>query len=64
MKSDITNDTYNSEGVECPFCGHIDKDSWELGDGGEGTGEIECGDCEKTFTWERHISVSYSGKKK
>ena len=60
---DNEDETYNSEGVECPFCGYIDKDSWELGDGGEGCGEIECPDCEKTFLWERTISVNYTGRK-
>lgn len=63
MKSDITNDTYNSDGVECPYCGYVDKDSWELGDGGEGCGEIECGECEKLFNWQRMISINYRGFK-
>ncbi len=62
MKSCISENTYNDKGVECPYCGHIDKDSWELGDGGEGCGETECGECEKTIIWVRNISVSYEGK--
>lgn len=60
---DTEDETDNSEGLECPYCGWVDKDSWELGDGGEGIGEIECSDCEKTIAWERHISINYSGKK-
>jgi len=54
-------ETYNHEGVECPYCGCVDRDSWELGDGGEGCGETECGECEREFTWARSISVSYKG---
>jgi uncharacterized Zn-finger protein len=45
----------------CPYCGHIDRDSWELGDGGT-DGETECGACEKTYLWERNIIVEYSTK--
>jgi len=60
---DTEDETYNSEGVECPFCGWVNRDSWELGDGGEGCGEIECGECEKTFVWERCVSVNYTGRK-
>lgn len=64
MKSDITNDTYNSQGVECPFCGHVSNYSYELGDGGEGCGETDCGRCEKTFIWERVINVNYIGRER
>lgn len=54
-------ETYNREGVICPYCGYLDRDSWELGDGGEGCGETECGQCEKEFTWSRSFSVTYRG---
>lgn len=54
--------TYSTEGVVCPYCGHEDRDSWELGDGGEGCGETECGECEREFVWVRTLSVSYSGR--
>ncbi len=53
---------YTSEAV-CPYCGHIDRDSWELGNGAEGCGVSECGECGKEYSYQRHISVSYSTEK-
>lgn len=55
-------DTYNHDGVECPHCHHVQRDSWELGDGGEGSGETECGACEELILWTRNVHVSYSAK--
>lgn len=50
---------YNSHAV-CPFCGHVDYDSYELGgDDGEG-GIVECGYCGKQYRYVRHIDISYS----
>jgi len=57
-----TEETSNNYGVQCPFCGHVNRDSRELGDGGEGCGETECGKCEKPFLWIRRISVTYYGR--
>lgn len=54
-------DTYNREELECPYCHHKQRDAWELGDGGEGCGETECGGCEREFRWSRMVSVSYKG---
>ena len=64
MINETSDCTYNDDGVECPYCGYVDKDSWELGDGGEGCGDTECGECEKPILWARRISVSYTGKPK
>jgi len=33
----------------------------ELGDGGEGCDTMECGHCEKEFTWARSFIVTYKG---
>ena len=57
-------ETFDRDGVVCPYCGHKYRDSWELGDGGEGCGETECGSCDREFIWVRHISVSYTGRPK
>jgi hypothetical protein len=50
----------------CPYCGHVDRDSWELGDGSSGDeiGETECGGCGKTYVWVRSVTVDYSTQKK
>ncbi len=57
----IPETTYESSDVRCPYCLELQSDSWELGDGGEGCDTIECGHCEKEFTWERSVSVTYKG---
>jgi DNA-directed RNA polymerase subunit RPC12/RpoP len=57
----IPETTYESENVKCPYCGEFQGDSWELGDGGEGCGEMECGSCEKEFAWAREFMVTYKG---
>ena len=44
----------------CPYCGHKNRDSWELGDGGEECGEDECGECGEEYRWSRLVSISYS----
>lgn len=46
--------------ITCPHCGYKDKDSWErTGDDGE-MKEIDCDSCDKPFTVETHVSVSYT----
>lgn len=44
----------------CPYCGHADRDSWELGSSGVDSGETDCPNCERTYFWERVIEVSYT----
>ena len=46
---------------ECPYCGHLVRDAWELNFGGmEGETTHECGHCEREFTVERSVSISYT----
>lgn len=50
--------------ITCPWCGHEDRNSWELADGDECDYiECECGWCLKPFLASRHISVCYSTRK-
>jgi DNA-directed RNA polymerase subunit RPC12/RpoP len=58
--SDI--DTSYTENIICPYCGYEDHDSWEQGDGAEDF-EGECGECGKTFSASRHITIRYSTQK-
>ena len=50
---------YTDECV-CPYCGHEQSDSWEIGTGSEEDGETYCGSCGKDFAYSRHIRVTYS----
>lgn len=56
--------TYNSDGLECPYCGYIDRDAWELGDCNSECGETECNSCGEDIIWIRSVSTSYLGKPK
>ena len=57
-------DCWLTDQAVCPYCGYADQDSWELGDGGEGSFETDCGECGLEYIVERHVSVSYSSKPK
>jgi hypothetical protein len=60
-------ESYGEPEIVCPWCGYVDRDSWEWepsnGPGGEGDGTHECGECEREFLVSRNISVSYSSRK-
>lgn len=47
--------------VVCPYCGYEHGDSWELSADSD---EMDCGNCDQPFTYERNIEVTYSTKKK
>lgn len=47
--------SYKDE-ITCPYCGWEDGDSWEsLEDG-----EMECGECEKTFAYTSEREIHYT----
>ncbi len=45
----------------CPYCGTVQRDSWELGD--DDDGETDCDLCEKPFSYSRHVSVNWTTRK-
>lgn len=44
----------------CPYCGYVNRDSWEIG---HDEGETNCNRCEKLYEYERHITVRFSTAK-
>jgi len=48
---------YTNE-ITCPYCGHEFSDSWDYSDN-----EVECPECDKAFTFERHTEVTYTSHK-
>lgn len=58
MKQDDIDCKYTKE-ITCPHCGYEQGDSWEASDNGE---EI-CDECEKEYTYERVIDVTYNSYK-
>jgi DNA-directed RNA polymerase subunit RPC12/RpoP len=65
--SDI--DTDCTPEVVCPYCGAEGEDSWDLGivsakgSTQEDSGETECAECDKTFSWSREVRVDYTTRK-
>lgn len=55
----IEPETNNTEGFECPFCHHIDEESYEIGDEIEGCGETFCNHCGTQYFWSRSITIHY-----
>lgn len=54
----------HTDNAVCPYCGTVERDSWEynFGPGLEGDGEVTCGSCGEKFFCSRHVSVTYSTK--
>jgi predicted RNA-binding Zn-ribbon protein involved in translation (DUF1610 family) len=51
-----------TKNIVCPYCGHENRDSWEVEPGQEDIGLTECGSCEKSFYAYRNITIDYSTK--
>ena len=54
-----TGDTYLTDVIVCPWCGTKYEDCWEWDDDGK---EV-CDACEREFSYERHVDVSYITRK-
>lgn len=52
-----------TDNIVCPYCGHIDIDSWDIDPGAEDLGLLECDECGESFYAERHISIDYTTRK-
>ena len=44
----------------CPYCGHEHQDAWEWR---SDSSEVNCGNCDTEFHYERIITVEYTTKK-
>ena len=64
--SEITDeiDHEHTDEITCPYCGWTDMDSWEAIVYKEGNpddlGTIECPACQRSFTAEREITITYT----
>ncbi len=60
-------DTFSTDYVVCPYCGHAMDTCYGYEDFPEiyeeGEHEIECGECEKTFILETMVSYSYETRR-
>jgi len=60
MSGDKEIDHEFTDEVVCPYCGYEYSDSYEFDNGGE----IECDNCEETFSYTRNITIDYCTKRK
>mgnify|MGYP002868477286 CR=1 FL=1 len=58
---DWENEQFQTSNLVCPWCGHEDRDSWELADW---DGSYECPACGKLFEYEREVEVPYTSRKR
>lgn len=52
----MSDETRNGVGIECPKCGFVHRDSFEFE---AECGELECHGCGVPLEWSRHIVVTY-----
>lgn len=53
----MTSETKYTDRPVCPYCGHVERDAWEIP---EHATEHDCASCGETMFIQRHVSVSYS----
>ena len=54
-------EVFGEDNITCPYCGYVDKDSWEvMASDAFMEEEIDCGSCGKTFKCDRDITVTYN----
>jgi hypothetical protein len=59
----MSDETRNTLLAVCPHCYKEFKDSWELCQKDEDVYEYDCDQCEKPFTVQAHVSVTYTTSK-
>ena len=49
---------------QCPHCGHIERDAWEIDFGPclDGDKLHTCNACDRNYFLSRHVAVSYSSR--
>lgn len=64
MATPTSDETEYQENVICPYCGYIDRDSWEIdfGPGLEGDTTVSCSACNREFWVDRTVSVTYTSR--
>lgn len=55
----VQEEVLSANQIQCPFCGHLIMDSWELSDYGSRGGETECPDCESEFRFTVYYTDVY-----
>ena len=56
-------DTSYTDLATCPYCGHVERDSWEIGGGYEGDTENTCNACGATYDVRISVVTTYTTRK-
>lgn len=56
-------DTQYTDQLVCPWCGHVDRDSYESFPSGRECCDTQCPECDKPYRAVQHITIKYSTKK-
>ena len=64
MKTEEQDLTLNPE-PGCPYCGHKERDAWEINFGPdlEGVTEVSCNSCGEDYFCSRKVSIYYTTQK-
>lgn len=54
-RDEEVDEIFAESNITCPYCLHVDRDSWEAGD----EGDVEC-ECGGTYTFTRNVTVDYT----
>ena len=59
MPDDEKVNTRYTREIVCPYCGHVETDSWEIAASGEDgdVGTHECKGCNQSYTYKYSINV-------
>lgn len=49
-----------TDAIVCPYCGYEFSDCWEMADSND---ELACYGCDKVFSYERIVDVTYKSSK-
>jgi transcription elongation factor Elf1 len=58
-------ETQHTDNPTCPFCGHAERDAWEIdfGPGIEGDTTVSCGECGEDYKASRGAIIFYHTRK-
>jgi transcription elongation factor Elf1 len=61
MPDDEEIDTRYTRDLVCPYCGHVETDSWEMAAGGvDGdVGTTNCGECDREYEYTINVDITY-----
>lgn len=63
LSDDQSFGSFHDDDPQCPYCGHVDRDAWEIDFGSSDEAEVACGACGNDYIVTQHTSRTYSTSK-